>query len=74
MKALGLVGFFKMPYPGIHHVDSLESHDALCEIKVGDSTRWVPCRPLGYASFRHRCKAAWMVFTGKADALIWEQQ
>lgn len=33
---------------------------------------WVPARPVGYPAFWHRCKAAWMVFTGKADAVTWE--
>ena len=32
---------------------------------------WVPARPIGYFSIRHRIKCAWMVFTGKADALVW---
>ena len=33
--------------------------------------KWVPARSLGLSSFRYRCRAAWLVFTGKADALIW---
>lgn len=32
---------------------------------------WVPARPLGFSSWSFRIKAAWLVFTGKADALIW---
>lgn len=36
--------------------------------------RWVPARPLGFASFTQRIKAAWLVFTGKADALTWPGQ
>jgi hypothetical protein len=38
--------------------------------------RWVPCRPLGYSGlylFR-RFKLAYLVFTGKADVVKWEQQ
>lgn len=35
---------------------------------------WVPARPLGFASFWYRCKAAWLVFTGRADALKWPFQ
>jgi len=34
-------------------------------------SNWVPARPMGYASIRNRFKCAWLVFTGKADALIW---
>lgn len=33
--------------------------------------KYVPARPSGYYSLRYRLKAAWLVFTGKADALIW---
>jgi hypothetical protein len=36
--------------------------------------RWVPARPLGYPSLRERIKAAWLVWTGRADALIWPGQ
>lgn len=36
--------------------------------------RWVPCRSEGFASWRNRIRAAWLVFTGRADALLWEQQ
>lgn len=32
---------------------------------------WVPARPLGYPSYANRFRAAWLVFTGRADALIW---
>ena len=32
---------------------------------------WMPARPLGDYSIINRIKLAWMVFTGKADALIW---
>lgn len=32
---------------------------------------WVPARPEGFSSWSYRLKAAWLVFTGKADALIW---
>ena len=32
---------------------------------------WMPARPLGYYSLKSRLKLAWLVFTGKADALLW---
>ena len=32
---------------------------------------WIPSRPEGFASPRNRIKAAWLVFTGRADALVW---
>ena len=34
--------------------------------------RWVPARPLGPSFWRW--KAAWLVFRGRADALIWPGQ
>ncbi len=33
--------------------------------------KWVPARALGNASIPYRLRAAWLVFTGKADALRW---
>jgi hypothetical protein len=36
--------------------------------------RWVPARSLGYPSFLRRFKCAWLVWTGKADALVWPGQ
>lgn len=37
---------------------------------------WVPARPMGYRSlgFFHSVKAAWMVFTGRWDAVRWNEQ
>ena len=32
---------------------------------------WFPARPLGFPSIKNRFRAAWKVFTGKADAVIW---
>lgn len=32
---------------------------------------WQPCRPIGPTWLSNRIKAAWLVFTGKADAVIW---
>lgn len=38
--------------------------------------RWVAARPLGRQGIylRQRIKAAWMVFTGRADILVWTGQ
>jgi hypothetical protein len=32
---------------------------------------WVPARPLGYYSLKHRLRCAWLVFTGKGDVVLW---
>jgi hypothetical protein len=31
----------------------------------------VPARPYGFYSLSERCRLAWAVFTGRADALFW---
>lgn len=38
--------------------------------------RYVACRPLGWQGIqlRKRFRAAWLVFTGRADVLQWEGQ
>lgn len=35
--------------------------------------RWVPARPLAFASVKRRLSLAWHVFTGKADAVYWPE-
>lgn len=42
-----------------------------CRLKDG---RTVPARAQGYHSFFNRVKAAFLVFTGRADALVWPGQ
>lgn len=37
------------------------------------NSRWVPCRSEGLGTLRHRIKCAWLVFTGRADALTWPE-
>lgn len=44
-----------------------------CQAGLPDG-RWVPARALGFASLRQRVRAAWLVFTGRADALVWPGQ
>lgn len=34
--------------------------------------RWIPCRPVP-APWRRRLKAAWLVLTGRADAVVWQE-
>lgn len=35
--------------------------------------RWVPCRPSGMPLVTWRVRAAWLVLTGRADALVWPE-
>ena len=57
-------------YPAIRHIQDVSG---MTTPKTLINNRWVLSRSLGYASLPHRIKAAWLVFTGKADALIWEE-
>lgn len=34
---------------------------------------WVPARPEGYHGLVSRFQLAWLVFTGRADALTWPE-
>jgi hypothetical protein len=34
--------------------------------------RYVFARPLGFYGIARRFRLAWLVFTGKADVLVWE--
>lgn len=35
--------------------------------------KWVLVRSVGFWSISNRIKAAWLVFTGQADALVWPE-
>lgn len=54
-------------------IDSL-----IAAMKYGPHTeingQWQPARPYGYFSLRSRLRLAWLVFTGRADALVWPSQ
>jgi hypothetical protein len=39
--------------------------------KAEGADSWIPARPLGWTQISYRLKAALMVFTGKADAVVW---
>lgn len=63
-----------MKYYGvtIWKVQDLLEHAFTCTTHIGDT--WVPKRPIGYISLWWRIKAAWLVFTCKADAVVWKDQ
>ncbi len=59
-------------HPNIRTVQSILDYDTECKISDGS---WVPARAqTTVMSFRSRMKATWLVFTGRADALIWPEQ
>lgn len=55
--------------PNLFHLRNLlESATTVSACIDGE---WVPARPMGWSDIPSRLKFAWMVFTGKADAVIW---
>lgn len=58
--------------PSLIHADEISS------VRSGSSLvfingKWVHARPIGHFSLANRIQLAWMVFTGKADALVWPE-
>ena len=62
-----------MQYPNIICVMQVIKNGQLNSAGLPDG-RWVPSRPLPFAGGFRRFKAAWLVLTGKADALTWPSQ
>jgi len=50
--------------------ESIKKGDVLTHI----DGKWVLARPVGDTGLLWRFKCAWLVFTGKADALKWYKQ
>jgi hypothetical protein len=61
-----------MRYPDIVNADYLVKHGTECSACINGN--YVAARAEGFASWRYRLKATWLVFTGKADALTWTGQ
>lgn len=61
-----------MKYPTVWTLGQLATY-ANNGVQAEINGRWVPARPEGYATLRHRIKCAWLVFTGKADAVRWPE-
>ncbi len=59
-----------MRIPGILWADEL----ATSVQRRLSSGKYTPARPEPYYSIFQRWRAAWLVFTGKADALRWTDQ
>ena len=58
-----------MKYPSLIGAVTLTKNDTQANI----NGNWVPARPIGLQSFRSRLRCTWMVFSGKADALVWPE-
>lgn len=62
-----------MKQPDITHVSAVLKFAPDNMTKLPDG-RYVPARPLGGGWRWNRIKATWLVFSGKADALLWDGQ
>lgn len=58
-------------YPNVWQLKHLLK--AVDECAAHINGKWVPARPLGFATIGARIHCAWLVFTGRADALIWPE-
>lgn len=54
----------------IYHVQDLVKTAESCKVEV-EPGKWLPARPLRDSSIWLRIQGAWMVLTGKADAVYW---
>lgn len=54
--------------PGIITQSLLVRSNCQCKVMGG----WVHARPLPFYSLQNRLKATWLVFTGQADAFVWD--
>jgi hypothetical protein len=50
------------------HIDNLKNN----LIKING--KYILCRPISYPSLAKRIKLSFLVFVGKADALLWDNQ
>jgi hypothetical protein len=57
-------------YPTIWQLLGLTRHAANGPSKEINGI-WFPCRPLGPSHLKNRLKAVWLVWTGKADVVVW---
>lgn len=61
-----------MKYPNLLSIEGLyQDYDHDEHTVTYIDKQWVPARPEGYQSLWSRLYCAWLVLTGKADAVIW---
>lgn len=60
-----------MKSPGIYKLSDLHDRYDPNHERVKINNGWYPARPLGMPGIRPRLRAAWLVLTGRADAVIW---
>lgn len=59
-----------MRTPMVYSADQIRTWSIQCK---GRNGLWTQARPMGWPGIylRKRLSAAWMVFTGRADVLVW---
>lgn len=62
-----------MRMPGVIRADSL-ADEGWPRVGLDNGKRWVVARPEPFWSVWERLRVTWMVFTGRADALLWTDQ
>ncbi len=60
-----------MRIPGVIRADDLAKNYPQAGLPDG---RWVAARPEPFFSIFERWRVTWLVFTGRADALLWTDQ
>ena len=65
-----------MRQPGKYKAADIVEHSVSCQAGLKDGryvpARWEPWQHGGLRLLRHRLLLAWLVFTGRCDALDWE--
>lgn len=62
-----------MRVPSILTADEALARNML-NVRINIDDAWVPCRPEPFWALPERWRAAWLVLTGRADALKWIKQ
>lgn len=59
-----------MRTPAVYSADQIKAWDVQ---SAGNNGLWTQARPISYPGINivKRITAAWMVFTGRADVLVW---
>lgn len=60
-----------MRSPSIHYVEDVRKMNLNNSTHALIDGQWFLARPLGFCNIWERIRVSWLVFTGRADALIW---
>ena len=61
-------------YPSVWTLPAITQHIVNNQTSARVNGQWVPARYKGFCSLGNRLHCAWLVFTGRADALVWPGQ